>query len=101
MRISDWSSDVCSSDLHAWTGGIFPVDGGKPRVVRRALFRLERGRRYYRQGAAFMAAVRIALIALALLAAVPAKTKSVDRLQPSIADNIGRASGRDRVCHYR
>src|SRR3546814_14447013 len=21
MRISDWSSDVCSSDLPAWTGG--------------------------------------------------------------------------------
>src|SRR3546814_19633265 len=27
MRISDWSSDVCSSDLR-WGGGVFPFRGG-------------------------------------------------------------------------
>src|SRR3546814_13062750 len=37
-----------------------------------------------------MAAVRIALIALALLAAVPAKAQSVDRWQPYIAEASAR-----------
>src|SRR3546814_17221535 len=37
-----------------------------------------------------MAAVRIALIAIALLAAVPAKAQSVDRWQPYIAEASAR-----------
>src|SRR3546814_20697564 len=28
MRISDWSSDVCSSDLHKWRGGHMDMQGG-------------------------------------------------------------------------
>src|SRR3546814_13894063 len=40
-----------------------------------------------------MAAVRTALIALALLAAVPAKAQSVDRWQPYIAEASARVGG--------
>src|SRR3546814_1558069 len=29
MRISDWSSDVCSSDLHAWVIAVIAAVGGK------------------------------------------------------------------------
>src|SRR3546814_6073490 len=31
MRISDWSSDVCSSDLRAHLAGGFPIPRGPPR----------------------------------------------------------------------
>src|SRR3546814_10186368 len=98
MRISDWSSDVCSSDLVVWlcrtgAGRVFPVDGRQSGVVRWPLFWRERRERYCRQGAAFMATVRIALAALALLAATPAEAESVDRWRPYIAEasEIGRA----------
>src|SRR3546814_6056794 len=32
MRISDWSSDVCSSDLHARASGAMRCTGSSPRV---------------------------------------------------------------------
>src|SRR3546814_19418891 len=38
MRISDWSSDVCSSDLYGWGG---PGDGSRSRDEMRALAVLE------------------------------------------------------------
>src|SRR3546814_16597367 len=30
MRISDWSSDVCSSDLSTWRGQSYDSDRGRP-----------------------------------------------------------------------
>src|SRR3546814_19891767 len=36
MRISDWSSDVCSSDLKDFTGGEFVLTEQRPRMQSRA-----------------------------------------------------------------
>src|SRR3546814_15630148 len=81
MRISDWSSDVCSSDLLV----------GHLRQLHRDLLigahemhrvRREGNRRPFRLRVRFFAVHRIAS-----LSAVLAK--------------IGRASGKERVCQYR
>src|SRR3546814_10099848 len=41
MRISDWSSDVCSSDLHRWIGPFALRDReAEARVVRRAILEM-------------------------------------------------------------
>src|SRR3546814_3635632 len=44
MRISDWSSDVCSSDLVHPPGGSVPAGGDKPAVRRRHRPRARAGR---------------------------------------------------------
>src|SRR3546814_6313892 len=92
MRISDWSSDVCSSDLAGEVGrrprGAAPQDGAVP--DRRSLVGIEapaQGRvdavGAEEQGARNLAARRVALL--------------VDK---GSDDEIGRASGRERVCPY-
>src|SRR3546814_10620951 len=86
MRISDWSSDVCSSDLHllrdfmAGIGEIFRLDalhvpGGKAGEDHHADDRdhhLHGGR----------------------------ADEDVDQAGDQYADQIGRASWRERVCQY-
>src|SRR3546814_3711527 len=42
MRISDWSSDVCSSDLHAGRPGGFLFEGEVHALVTAVLLRLSR-----------------------------------------------------------
>src|SRR3546814_2157307 len=75
MRISDWSSDVCSSDLIPWALGLIAtrsLDGVVPGIhelVARNRQRIENG-----------------IAAHAALQAVRAE--------------IGRASCRERVCQY-
>src|SRR3546814_20094612 len=50
MRISDWSSDVCSSDLRRETDGDVPFSGRDHRMARaRALPLRDRSRRAYRR----------------------------------------------------
>src|SRR3546814_11794155 len=44
MRISDWSSDVCSSDLRSWNGGLGRGSAGRARGWWRAA-RVPRRRR--------------------------------------------------------
>src|SRR3546814_2339409 len=39
MRISDWSSDVCSSDLHTPLTGTRPPEGGRPAGAARSYLR--------------------------------------------------------------
>src|SRR3546814_4132014 len=78
MRISDWSSDVCSSDL---AGGAERAGGGgntDPGVVHRPLRR--------RAGGAAAGQPRLRPAARA------------DRPGPCV--QIGRASCRERVCQY-
>src|SRR3546814_6395438 len=73
MRISDWSSDVCSSDLVA--GGLDRPSGGRaaPSLLRGGRHR-RRGRRSEREGRA-------------------GARRAADR-------EIGRASCRESVCQY-
>src|SRR3546814_8823459 len=55
MRISDWSSDVCSSDLHAQArrgAGRFPAFGHRPHIA--ALDRRDAQHRHARQAAMFV-----------------------------------------------
>src|SRR3546814_1519836 len=96
MRISDWSSDVCSSDL-VWNAsasapiGLYSVSPGVPAdpgdmVIARVpqLWRDLAARRHY----------------------LPANVPLVKRVAAAAGDDvcglgqIGRASGRERVCQY-
>src|SRR3546814_19253414 len=80
MRISDWSSDVCSSDLRVW------LERGMGRV------RLQRLRRALRRHPQLPQYERLVLggVVEALQAAGFA----------AVAGQIGRASCRERVCQY-
>src|SRR3546814_7669268 len=85
MRISDWSSDVCSSDLQE----------RREHVLRQGL------RRLHRIGPARIAGVEHAGLSHG---ETPAEGGQVERrlaqsLHP-VADQIGRASCRERVCQY-
>src|SRR3546814_6832431 len=86
MRISDWSSDVCSSDLQLQLGRVF--DGDDPLVMRN-----EAGQHVEHGGLA------------------AAGTTGNQHVQPPTDDGlehqcdgrrqeIGRASCRERVCQY-
>src|SRR3546814_3283387 len=75
MRISDWSSDVCSSDLHAEERGQFETQRARMHVLEKDL-----------------EALRSQSIQL---------QAAHDQLQTSHATTeIGRASCRERVCQY-
>src|SRR3546814_1001824 len=90
MRISDWSSDVCSSDLRAPARSpALPADG-QSGIVRRALFRSHRRSRHRRKGAAAMGALRIAVAAASLVLAAPANAESVTDWHPYVAEASAR-----------
>src|SRR3546814_12301416 len=120
MRISDWSSDVCSSDLLVDIGGIGLAPDGR-QVYHEGLFiplmpLIEQGR----INAWFLEVVRAnvrepiqvegdiyALIAcneIGCRRLVGMMDEygldSLDELGAFIVDAIGRASGRARVCPY-
>src|SRR3546814_10268028 len=86
MRISDWSSDVCSSDLHDEVGGE-PVDR---RVDSEARLDVGADRDPHM--------VDEQLIAFGPQRLVAAVMLGEDR--PRITEEIGRASSRERVCQY-
>src|SRR3546814_15019074 len=98
MRISDWSSDVCSSDLAA--AGLVPAFAaacprcGEQPVLKRAVIRLLRV-------AAHLDPLRLAARELEdrgqRIAHLPLDHEE-DRIVPEI--EIGRASCRERVCQY-
>src|SRR3546814_15799091 len=100
MRISDWSSDVCSSDLRS---ACRPALGGQPARLRRA-----RRRRRDHRGEACMC--RALLLAVALVSppafATPALAPIwtdhavLQRDRPVVIEgsaDIGRAAGRERL----
>src|SRR3546814_3684511 len=77
MRISDWSSDVCSSDLMANTKSA-------KKAVRQTAGRTERNRARISRVRGFVRKVEEAIA-------------SGDKAS---AEEIGRASCRERVCQY-
>src|SRR3546814_3469585 len=98
MRISDWSSDVCSSDLFITKPMFFLIDF------------------FYRMGGNFGVAILLSTV-LIKLAFFPLANKSyvsmsrMKLVQPQMLEirerfkddkvkQIGRASGRDRVWKY-
>src|SRR3546814_5811009 len=96
MRISDWSSDVCSSDLHFLPLGTTPDWEAAPDVLLTAF------------GLFFTTAVQIALpmiavlfmadLGLALLTKVAPQLNAFNVMFP--VKEIGRASCREGVCQY-
>src|SRR3546814_5701072 len=90
MRISDWSSDVCSSDLYEQVGRERPelpydIDGVVYKVdslpAQKVLGFVARAPRF------------------ALAHKFPAE-EAITRLLDIEVQEIGRASGRERVCQY-
>src|SRR3546814_21125125 len=116
MRISDWSSDVCSSDLGGWTDRLAEADVADIGV--RTI--------QYELGYPRVTETEVSLRhedVLTLMTALLARTKFravmtarypillvdeyqatdagfVDALKQYFLDKIGRASCRERVCQY-
>src|SRR3546814_15862502 len=99
MRISDWSSDVCSSDLHGLAGARRGVPG-----VAKAILRITAGKAWRARGNGYLVMDRRRGQPLGL-----GRDDRVDRpaLHPDLAaqsvalllvEKIGRASCRDRGC---
>src|SRR3546814_7050509 len=87
MRISDWSSDVCSSDLFRYREAPMP-DGGVSLFISQSgetIDTLEALRYARRCGQQILSLVNVAESAIA---------------RESHAVQIGRASCRERVCQY-
>src|SRR3546814_11817819 len=87
MRISDWSSDVCSSDLAIAVGDLARLGVGANAKADDRRFRCSRQRH-----------VRFRDAADARMQ--DAGTNLVGRDLVHRADEIGRASCRERVCRY-
>src|SRR3546814_8569637 len=101
MRISDWSSDVCSSDLVAVRGEIGREDAAEI-LLRRAVWRavivgeidmrdaaIERAAQHRAAGFEHVRAAEI----------LPQAKADRGQIEPAVA-KIGRASCRERVCQY-
>src|SRR3546814_5349720 len=79
MRISDWSSDVCSSDLRAMPG-------------------LLSGRRGGKRLSGLLEGIRV--LEVAIYAFVPSAGAALADWGADVVKAIGRASCRERVCQY-
>src|SRR3546814_14899258 len=122
MRISDWSSDVCSSDLESWPTLAPDLEAGPAAtdIGWQTFFNDERLRRLIALGLANNRDLRVAVLRIdeargqyriqradllpgvdVNAAAAGSKTSSAS-LGPSIPPNaeIGRASCRERLCQY-
>src|SRR3546814_11029507 len=125
MRISDWSSDVCSSDLkgvdtvavsltHEQALVEFDPQVVKPEVLLQVLRDIgytihdpnklrpfeEEERELVREGRRFLVATAFSLLSVALISE---QSGLLSALLPAVATvslDIGRASCRDRVCQY-
>src|SRR3546814_9299399 len=93
MRISDWSSDVCSSDL--WCEDDHEVDR------RKRAHREELAERHQcpERGASHLACAGVQCGAQGD-DAVGREAGNVARCQPAFIKEIGSASCRERVCQY-
>src|SRR3546814_19116741 len=79
MRISDWSSDVCSSDLPNQASEVVEVPGPTAEAVRESRYRMLE---------------KLADFDDALM------EKVLEEVEPERDEQIGRASCRERVCQY-
>src|SRR3546814_5683611 len=97
MRISDWSSDVCSSDLAAMAKGALTTENH-----RRAVEALRH--EFTGLAEAMRAAVNVETVAGPSIENMV--DQIADRAEDALdatrknADEIGRASCRERVCQY-
>src|SRR3546814_8785274 len=98
MRISDWSSDVCSSDLLSFVRAQFPAFS-EPSLKDWAFFEnaggsyacapvVERLTRFYRE------------TKVQPYGPFPASRRAGEEMDAARARQIGRASCRARVCQY-
>src|SRR3546814_14443574 len=90
MRISDWSSDVCSSDLHPNA----PAQQQAPHVQRAA----PPTPTSLRTGPDVTVAEAAGRLVLAWQEASEHGNEAKTRIERADAEKIGRASGRERVC---
>src|SRR3546814_6379053 len=111
MRISDWSSDVCSSDLDALRGGIGlvgadDIDRALGAVEAEAHARADRdlalgwGRGQFGGGGARVPIAQFALTRLGFGRIGGERLFDSLHLVADQAKKIGRASCRERVCQY-
>src|SRR3546814_16870219 len=109
MRISDWSSDVCSSDLAAGEGFVDQHAAGCQRRRQRGEQRpVQVVRHHDAAEAAGEEAGRLVALEIARERLQPwvagqcaePREVTVDRQNRMAAPEIGRASWRERVCQY-
>src|SRR3546814_9502512 len=86
MRISDWSSDVCSSDLTGFAQFQRFIDAGHPETIGFVLQCLRTAHRTVAVGIGLDHGQRL----------VPTQFAG----QPVVVAQIGRASWRESVCQY-
>src|SRR3546814_9313078 len=118
MRISDWSSDVCSSDLAytipavfislQLTGNPIPqlglfsthVDSGMPLLARLDQILVDLGFNDYT--GLHDSTLNMTLFTLSLMVGTAGLPHVIVRFftVPKVSDEIGRASCRERVCQY-
>src|SRR3546814_1287032 len=96
MRISDWSSDVCSSDLEDSAHEIARRARGTPRIAGRLLRRV---RDFANVAGATVVDAKTADAALNRLEVDNLGLDAMDRRYLHMIE-IGRASCRERVCQY-
>src|SRR3546814_14974102 len=98
MRISDWSSDVCSSDLQVGPQGEFLADDGAERVGRGELGD-DAG--VFQRGDDFGALYRLAHGFGQYLHGFARRVGGCQQYEGVVGlQEIGRASCRERVCQY-
>src|SRR3546814_16368299 len=112
MRISDWSSDVCSSDLALVTGGNSGIGLGFARGLARAGAdvviwgrREDRNEKAVAELRQFGGRVSARVVDVSeereIVEGVAAAVEEMGRLDCVVANaEIGRASCRERVCQY-
>src|SRR3546814_2255453 len=97
MRISDWSSDVCSSDLHHPLRQDAQRRRGDPPVAVQALMEptMTTKKTFQSRKSTLLRSMGVAgIAALTTLLGLPVHAAT------SFPNQIGRASCRERVCQY-
>src|SRR3546814_3081450 len=96
MRISDWSSDVCSSDLSLWSGGPQDADRDSAHVYLRPIQDLLlAGKNEQAQ-----ALLQKHFVAEGVGSGFGSGADDKYGCYQTLGDQIGRASCRERVCQY-
>src|SRR3546814_19973008 len=103
MRISDWSSDVCSSDLHDdGHHGLAPLGIGAPDHCNLAHRWVGREHPFHRRGPPVLAAGddHVPPSPVHVEAATDQLPEVAGGVPAASVLEIGRASGRERLCQY-